>query len=577
VKPLAARPAALCAALCGFLYFLAFPGLDVWPLTFVALAPLMVALEGQTPRRAAWLGWLAGFTMTMLGFYWLLELLQTFSGFGTPLCLLFTAILCAYQAGRIALMGWLHARITQRGYPGSLAFALAFAASEQAFPLMFPWSYAATVHQVPALNQLAELGGPILVALPIVATNIAVAELVMARRAGRTVNVRRLALLAAAPILSAIYGAVRIPMVDATTAAAPKGRVGLVQANMSLQGKRQNKGEGLRRHLRLTRQLTDQGPLDLVVWSETSVMSAMEEESLTDAVPNRFAADLGVPALFGAVIVKRVDDARDYVLYNSALLSDKQGQVVGRFDKQKLVLFSESMPFGEELPILYEWSPNSGKFVPGKRYDPLSFGEHQIATIICYEDIIPSFVNRIVNNGNPDLLANLTNDAWFGDTTEPWIHLALSTMRAIEHRRYFVRSTNSGVSAIIDPVGRVVKHSGTFTQEAFAAEIAWLRPRTIYEILGDIPWWLASAAAFALSFWPRPSPNSRSGSRSRTGPDSRPSNRVTARSTPQSRAARAAAESGQSADSVPDGADDFLTKARRWFARESGGSRGDGE
>jgi apolipoprotein N-acyltransferase len=549
VKAISGRPAALLAVLGGLLYFLAFPGLDLWPLTFVALAPLMVALEGQTPRRAAWLGWLAGFTMTMLGFYWLLELLQTFSGFSTPLCLFFTAILCAYQSGRIALLGWLHARITQRGYPGSLAFALAFVASEQAFPLMFPWSYAATVHQVPALNQLAELGGPILVALPIVLVNIAVAELVIARRAGVKPNVRRLALLAVTPILSAIYGAIRIPMVDAATAAAPKGRVGLVQANMSLEGKRQNKGEGLRRHLRLTRKLTDEGPLDLVVWSETSVMSAMEEDNLTDAVPSRFASTLGVPALFGAVIVKRVDDARGYVLYNSALLSDAQGEVVGRFDKQKLVLFSESMPFGEELPVLYELSPNSGKFVPGKRYDPLTFGEHQIATIICYEDIIPSFVNRIVNNGNPDLIANLTNDAWFGDTTEPWIHLALSTMRAIEHRRYFVRSTNSGVSAIIDPVGRVVKHTGTFTQEAFAAEIAWLRPRTVYESLGDIPWWLASVAALALSFWPL---------RLRPGPS--PSRRASP-SSPKSAPAPTPA-------SAPTGPAAFHAKARAWFARK---------
>jgi apolipoprotein N-acyltransferase len=223
--------------------------------------------------------------------------------------------------------------------------------------------------------------------------------------------------------------------------------------------------------------------------------------------------------------------------------------VVGRFDKQKLVLFSESMPFGEELPVLYELSPNSGKFVPGKRYDPLTFGEHQIATIICYEDIIPSFVNRIVNNGNPDLIANLTNDAWFGDTTEPWIHLALSTMRAIEHRRYFVRSTNSGVSAIIDPVGRVVKHTGTFTQEAFAAEIAWLRPRTVYESLGDIPWWLASVAALALSFWPL---------RLRPGPS--PSRRASP-SSPKSAPAPTPA-------SAPTGPAAFHAKARAWFARK---------
>jgi apolipoprotein N-acyltransferase len=204
--------------------------------------------------------------------------------------------------------------------------------------------------------------------------------------------------------------------------------------------------------------------------------------------------------LFGAVIVKKVDDARRYVLYNSALLTDKQGDVVGRFDKQKLVMFSEEMPFGETFPILYEWSPNSGKFVSGKRYDPLTAGEHEIATVICYEDIILGFVNRIVNNGNPDLIANLTNDAWFGDTTEPWIHLALAKLRAIEHRRYFVRSTNSGVSAVVDPVGRLVVSTPTFEQAARVAEVRWLRGKTAYEVLGDVPFWLLSAAAVALSF-----------------------------------------------------------------------------
>jgi hypothetical protein len=194
-----------------------------------------------------------------------------------------------------------------------------------------------------------------------------------------------------------------------------------------------------------------------------------------------------------------VDDARDYVLYKSALLTNQEGDVVGRFDKQKLVMFSEEMPFGETFPILYEWSPNSGKFVSGKRYDPLTAGEHQIATVICYEDIIPGFVNRIVNNGNPDLIANLTNDAWFGDTTEPWIHLALAKLRAIEHRRYFVRSTNSGVSAVVDPVGRLVVSTPTFEQAARATEVRWLRGTTAYEVLGDIPLWLLSAAAAALA------------------------------------------------------------------------------
>jgi apolipoprotein N-acyltransferase len=546
--PVSARWAAVLAVACGLLYFLAFPSPDVWHLSAVALVPLFVALDGQAPRRAAWLGWLAGFTMTMVGFYWLLDLLETFSGFGTPLCLLFTAILCGYQSGRIALMGWLHARLARRGWIGAVTFPLAFAASEQAFPLLFPWSYAATVHQVPALNQLAELGGPILVALPLVALNVALAELILARRARAVVPWRRIGLLAVLPVLSALYGAVRIPAVDARAAAAPKGRVGLVQANMSLMGKRLQPGEGLRRHLSLSRELTRLGKIDLLVWSETSVMSALYEEDVPFAVPERFAASLKVPALFGAVIVKQVEDARRYILFNSALLTDRKGAVVGRFDKQRLVMFSESMPFGETFPILYEWSPNSGKFVPGTRYDPLTFGEHQVATIICYEDIIPGFVNRIVNNGEPDLIANLTNDAWFGDTTEPWIHLALSQLRAVEHRRYFVRSTNSGVSAVIDPVGRVVKHGGTFEEQALLAEISWLRGKTAYELFGDVPWWLASLVALGFAV-------------------ARPRRRLDAESS----------RTGPSVGPGASAANPFTAKSRAWFARHSSHAPADSE
>jgi apolipoprotein N-acyltransferase len=499
--PLSGRRASLFAFATGVLYFLAFPGLDLWPLAFVALVPLFLALEGQTPRRAAGLGWIAGFTMTMIGFYWLLDMLETFSGFPLPVCLLFMAILCAYQAGRIALMGFLFAALSRRGWARWVAVGLAFVASEQVYPLLFPWYYAATVHQVTALNQIAEVGGPILVALPIVATNLALAELLFARFRKESPSRRLVGILLASPVVAALYGAVRIPTVDARTEAAPKGRVGIVQANMSLMGKRRDKMEGLRRHLALTDELKKQGALDLVVWSETSVMTAMYEEDVEATVPERFSRDIDVPVLFGGVIVKKVDDARKHVLYNSALLTNQEGDVVGRFDKQKLVMFSEEMPFGETFPILYEWSPNSGKFVAGKRYDPLTAGDHQIATVICYEDIIPGFVNRIVNNGDPDLIANLTNDAWFGDTTEPWIHLALAKLRAIEHRRYFVRSTNSGVSAIIDPVGRVVVSTPTFEQAARVSEVRWLRGKTAYELLGDIPLWLLSAAAIALCFF----------------------------------------------------------------------------
>ena len=500
------RTALLLAVASGLLYFLAFPGIDVWPLALIAFAPIQLALRGRTPKRAALLGWIMGMVMGMCGFYWLLGMLQTFSGFPLPLCLLFMVILVGFQAGITALMGFLYSASERRGWWPGLSFALAFIASETLWPLLFPFAFAATVHQVPALMQLAELGGPKAVALPLLASSWGAAEAWLAwrrRRAGGAPPGRRtwlkITALLAAPVLAALYGAVRIHQVDAAVAQAERFKVGLVQANMGLQEKRLNRAEGLKRHLDLTKKLRKEDKVELVVWSETSVAGAVPEEQADSFYHQTITRRLGVPVIIGGVLVRKVPDARDYVLFNSALLTNKKGHIVGRYDKQFLLAFGEYLPFGETFPVLYDWSPNSGRFTPGKTFEPLRLGKHGIATFICYEDIIPSFVNRIMREGEAHLLVNITNDAWFGDTLEPAQHMALSKMRAVEQRRFFVRSTNSGVSGIVDPVGRMLAESDTFVQAALSAEVAWLSLWTPYRFWGDAPWWLLSFASIGLS------------------------------------------------------------------------------
>jgi apolipoprotein N-acyltransferase len=499
-QPLPPKVAHGLAVLSGTLYFAAFPGIDVWPLAFVALIPLALALEGQPARRAAAIGWTAGFTMTMTGFYWLLEMLETFSGFPTAISFVFMAILCAYQAGRIALMGWLVGRAQQRGWSFHLAFALAFIASELIFPLLFPWYFGATVHQIPALTQVAEIGSPIAVGLVLVAANLALAEPFRVRLHGASPNLRRTAALALVPVVAALYGFVRIGQVDAQVATAEPLQAGIVQANMSLMGKREDPGEGLRRHLRLSRELEEGGPLDLMVWSETSVTGAVRESEVEEIYPRRFTRLLRTPTIFGAVLVRPVDDPRSYVLFNSALITDEGGAIRGRYDKTFLLAFGEYLPLADTFPILHEWSPNSGRFTPGSSIRTLPLGDKAVNVHICYEDVVPAFVNAMMRADPAQLLVNITNDAWFGDSTEPWIHLALAKFRAIEHRRFLIRSTNSGVSAFVDPVGRVVAHTGTYTEEAIRAKLAWMDGRTPYQITGDGPWWLATAMAGLFAF-----------------------------------------------------------------------------
>jgi apolipoprotein N-acyltransferase len=494
-RALPAKIAYPLAVLCGLLYFVAFPGVDVWPLSFVALAPLIVALRGQAPRRAAGLGWAAGFTMTMCGFYWLLEMLKVFSGFGTPLCLLFMAILCGYQAGRIALLGWFYGRAEARGWPAAPVFALGFVASELLYPLLFPWYYAATVHNAPIFMQLADLGGPYLVALVLVAANLGVAELVLARMDGRAPDRRILAAAVAAPAFALLYGYARLRSVDAAAAAAEPVKIGIVQGNQPLM----RRTNALRVHLRRTAELREKG-VDLVIWSEGGSGVATSDGRDNEEVRRRLTNHLGVPTIVGTILSRAEPGERRLRYFNTALFASETGAITGRYDKQYLLAFGEYIPLGETFPSLYKMSPNSSRFSAGTSLDPLPFKDHKITTLICYEDILPAFVNGAVKHADPDLIVNLTNDAWFGDSTEPWIHLALAKLRAVEHRRYLIRATNSGVSAIIDPVGRVPLHGGTFTEESLIGVAKFMRSKTGYEIVGDAPWYLAALAIAAMSF-----------------------------------------------------------------------------
>jgi apolipoprotein N-acyltransferase len=494
--PLAAPLAYSGAVLSGLLYWLAFAGMDVWPLAFVAWVPLVVAMHRQTTRRAALLGWVAGITMNVAGFFWLMNMLKTFSGFPSIVCFFFVFVVCSYQGGRIGLLGWLYGRASARGWPAAWVFAAAFAASELFYPLLFPWYYAATVHQVPMLTQLGDVGGPILVGLVLVAANLALAEPLLARAERRKLSAGVVGAGAVTVAFALCYGYLRIGAIDAAVAAAPEATVGVVQANMGLMEKRSAYDEGLQRHLDLSKRLERENGADFVVWSETSAMRPVSEEMYRQDLRSGVSRRIGVPAIFGAVVVKRVPDEREYVLYNTAVASDASGTVTSRYDKEYLLTFGEYLPFGDTFPVLYKWSPNSGRFSPGTSLDPLQLtvngATHPVSMLICYEDILPEFTNSAVRHADPELLVNMTNDAWFGDTVEPWEHLALAQLRAVEHRRYLVRGTNSGVSAVVDPVGRVVAHSGTFRSEGLAAPIHWMRQHTVYERIGDWPWLLAS-------------------------------------------------------------------------------------
>jgi apolipoprotein N-acyltransferase len=209
--------------------------------------------------------------------------------------------------------------------------------------------------------------------------------------------------------------------------------------------------------------------------------------------------DTHTPTLLGANLLLGDDSAaRAHV---SSLLTNGTGLILGTYDKMVLVPFGEYIPFGETFPALYSLAPFTGRFRPGVSREPLQLGKYLLSVNICYEDIFPVQVRSLMRGGHdrriPDMLVNLTNDSWYGKSTEPIEHLALASFRSIEHRRSLVRSTNTGISAFVDPVGRIVTRSGIWTRETLVGRVPMMQGRTVYALMGD---WLGWACAlFSLA------------------------------------------------------------------------------
>ena len=204
-------------------------------------------------------------------------------------------------------------------------------------------------------------------------------------------------------------------------------------------------------------------------------------------------------------IPPRSDHPRRFAASNSAMLLDGNGQVLGVADKIKMMIFSEGLPGGRwifrNLGInLYRLLPVLGDFEPGKAPTVLELPREnrqnaRLGIMICYEDLFPNF-GRDLHQSNPNILINLTNEAWFGATSEPEHHLALATMRAIEQRVSLLRSTNTGISAFVTPTGKVSLQTNIDEQIAVHQEVPLLSSsRTLFMILGNWPSYLA------IAFW----------------------------------------------------------------------------
>ncbi|MGI5864526.1 MAG: apolipoprotein N-acyltransferase [Myxococcales bacterium] len=484
----------------GILYFVGFIGFDQWYLAWICLAPLLLALRGaRTGRQALLLSWWMGFVTHLGGYYWIVHLLRTFASLSLPLAFAGYLLLCIAQGALLAVFGWLAWKLQRRtGISLGWTAPVAFVATEFAFPLLFPSYLANSQAWVPQLTQVADIGGVLLLSGIMALFSSALAEVIAARLEKRPLP-RALPIAAVgALVFDLAYGAVRIPQMEKRDAAAPKLKTAIVQANVGAGDKHLRASEGIRRFKRMTDEAMQSPDLGLVVWPESALnRTVIGTPNLTGQV----ASEVKVPMIVGALRGEPGDKA--VRRWNSVFAVDKGGAITGHYDKIKLLMFGEYVP-GEKLlaPIYEKILPFTSTFQRGTTYAPLEVGGYKLSADVCYEDILPRLIRDLMGpideaGTRPHAMVNVTNDSWYGPA-EPPIHLALATFRSIEHRRWLVRSTATGISAFIDSSGRLVQKSGFETAETLVADVPMVAAGpTVYGVVGDILGWLALAASLA--------------------------------------------------------------------------------
>ncbi|HEX5065795.1 MAG TPA: apolipoprotein N-acyltransferase [Myxococcota bacterium] len=459
------------------MHFLGFVGYGIWPLSLVSLALLFEALEAAGGAwRAFRLGALFGWIAYLGGYLWLWRIVDAFlSGnvwLGGALWLAYSL----WFAGRFALFALGYRFLRGRGAPVALAALLPLLAIEGLYPDLFPVHVGVALIDQIAWIQVADLGGPLALSALVVLANAALFETWRYARDRRPRPVLVWVLTPALALGVWGYGRQRIREVEREMAAAPALRLGIVQGNLSTLSKRSDPEAVARAYLAQTRELLAAGDVDLVIWPETVVARGLQRPL---PLSGRYVrGELQVPILFGAATTEVQGGRRE--TWNSALLLGADGTIRAAYDKNLLIPFAEYVPFDARAPELLELFPSGRHFAASRETPALALGPWRISTPICYEAVRPDFVRRMVAAARPHLLVSLANDAWFGDSQEPRLHDAMARLRAVEHRRYFVRATNSGISSVVDPLGRVVARTQLLARENLVAEVRLLDGATLY-------------------------------------------------------------------------------------------------
>jgi apolipoprotein N-acyltransferase len=242
---------------------------------------------------------------------------------------------------------------------------------------------------------------------------------------------------------------------------------------------------------------------DLVAWPE-SPAPFFEADTRFQQSAAEIAKAVEAPVVIGSIGMD-YHPAAGWNQFNSAIVMSPAGARVGRYDKIHLVPFGEYVPFSRLLFFARKLTGKVSKFDRGEdrkvfRLRTQSDTSHRYGVFICYEAVFADEVRQFAQLG-AEVLVNISDDGWYGDTSAPWQHLNMARMRAIENRRWLLRDTNNGVTAAIDPYGRVRQSIPRHTEDALPAQYGFRDDTTFYTEHGDVFAWSCAILGLVVAGW----------------------------------------------------------------------------
>ena len=510
------------------LLILSFPRPGMGILSLIALVPLFMGLSDIGKRRAFLAGWGAGTAWFFVSYNWVSHSLTAYGSIPLPLAEGVILLMAGIHGLYVALFSMLVAVVVggngkgvrvygSKGvnsrepsptppYPHTPILSLStpllshpltpvlvlpsawvlLEVMRSWIPAPFPWLLmGSATWKIPLLRSLYGVAGVYGVSYWIVLVNVLIWTMFRVRRGGRNRTGMLLIVVLLLPLI--LY-----PTLIQSTG--QRMRVGVVQGNFQqeLKWEEDMREETLRTYLSLTDTAVQKGA-QLVVWPETAVPSFYQAEPELIERLRQFASDRDIHLIFGSPGYEIA--GREILLYNRVYHLPPDGSEEF-YDKIMLVPFGEYVPLAGLLPFVDRMVPGEGEFARGTWGGPFKTPVPSGA-LICYEISIPSLGRREVRDGSL-MLINVTNDAWFGRSWGPYQHLAVSAVRAMENRVPILRAANTGISAIIDSSGRIVKSIPLEERGVVVTDIDTERGQTFYTRYGD---WIVILSAAVISVY----------------------------------------------------------------------------